>query len=405
MKQHYLCQIIGAGPAGLSLIIALHNHLASAHAALRPRIQKLLDSLVMFDAADSAGGLMSRYQINANTDAADVVSGIKDDTPFSSLRDHYLSLPETQQALIPLPRVGELMLQSLVQKLSSLLGDRLRLHCEVARVVNNNKQFISLDANNQPLASSENLALCCGGREILMPELAPWENKIQFSGEFLLRTNTENLPQSSGDIVIIGSSHSAFSGVWRLLNDPIMMEYAQDRNIFLLQRNKLVKLRCTPEFAQKNDVQYDPDDDVCSSTGLVYRHAGLRKDAKALYLKIKSGAEQRVRIIPIKHLSDQAELLDRSALVLQCTGFHTAWPEIEIGGKIRQINRHSQHGELRDADSGKIITGLFGCGLGMRIKPDSKFGGEKSFNGSVDGLQSYPLVIAPQIIDQILETL
>jgi hypothetical protein len=402
VKQTSLCQIIGAGPAGLSLIIAFYNRLADAHATQRLRIQELIDSLVMLDAAGSAGGLMSHYQINANTDAADVVSGIKDDTPFTNLRDHYLKLPETQQALIPLPKVGELMLQALVQKVSNLLGERLRLNSRVARVVKNDNQFVSLDANNQPLASSEYLVLCCGGSEVIMPELGELEGKTQFSGEFLLRRNVEDLPQRSGDIVIVGSSHSAFSCAWRLLHDSSMMEYARGRNIYILQRSKLVKLRCTLEFAQRHNLTYDPANDVCATSGLVYRNAGLRKDAKALYLQIRSGAEKRVQIVPISELSDQAALLDRAALIVQCTGFHTAWPEIEIDGKLSRIDQHSSHGELRDVDSATIIPGLYACGLGMQIKPESKYGGEKSFNGSINGLQSYPLVIAPQIIDQII---
>ena len=53
-------------------MIAFHNRLAGAQATLRPSIQKLFDSLVMLDASDRAGGLMSHYQINANTDATDV---------------------------------------------------------------------------------------------------------------------------------------------------------------------------------------------------------------------------------------------------------------------------------------------------------------------------------------------
>jgi len=405
MAATFQCQIVGAGAAGLSLMIAIYNQQAAASDSSRPGIEKLLDSLVMLDASDAAGGVMSSYQINANTDAVDVVSGIAPGTPFSPLRDSYLELGETSQELISLPRIGELILQPLVQKMSHLLGNRLKFNSPVAKIIIERGKFISLDRNHQTVARSKNLVLCCGGREVLLPELADWQNKIRFASDFLRLTSLDKLPPQAGCIVIAGSSHSAFSCAWRLLNDPLFKTYALGRQIFILQRSKLVKLRCTPEFARQHELPYDVKDDVCPVTGLVYRHGGLRKDAKALYLKIKSGEEKRVRIISIKILSHQSELLDQSALILQCTGFHPDWPEIEIDGKNCRLDEHSKRGELYDVDSAKKIPGLFACGLGMRIKPESKFGGEKSFNGSVDGLQSYPLVIAPQIIDQILRAL
>ncbi len=104
---------------------------------------------------------------------------------------------------------------------------------------------------------------------------------------------------------------------------------------------------------------------------------------------------------PIGQLSDAGELLDQAALVIQCAGFIPVMPEIEIGGKLRRVKHHSKYGEVIDACSNEVIPGLFTCGLGMQILPD-KFHGENSFNGSINGLQSYPLAIAPGIIRQIV---
>ena len=46
-------------------------------------------------------------------------------------------------------------------------------------------------------------------------------------------------------------------------------------------------MRATREFAALKQMAYQDPEDVCPDTELVYRHAGLRKDAKQIYLDIK----------------------------------------------------------------------------------------------------------------------
>jgi hypothetical protein len=45
---------------------------------------------------------------------------------------------------------------------------------------------------------------------------------------------------------------------------------------------------------------------------------------------------------------------------------------------------------------------LYGYGLGFNILPEGNGVGEKSFKGSIHGFQSYPLVVAPPIVDKLL---
>jgi hypothetical protein len=52
-----------------------------------------------------------------------------------------------------------------------------------------------------------------------------------------------------------------------------------------------------------------------------------------------------------------------------------------------------------------IGTGPAGMGLGLNILPAGEPRGEQSFNGGIHGFQSYPLAIAPRIIDNLLVNL
>jgi len=401
-KNLYQCQIVGAGPAGIGMLTALYNAIVTASGDLKPRFQQLLDTLVMIEASDSPGGLLGSYQINANTNAADAVTAIKDGSPLAGLRDEYLKLVEIEKILISLPRLDELLVKPLSNKITELLGDRLFCNRRVARIVKTEAVFSSFDASGELIASSRNLLTCCGGAEELLPELQPWIGKTCFGGDFLQWLDARKLPESSGPVVITSASHSGFSCVWRLLGDPLFKDFIQDRDIVVLQRRGIVKLRCTPAFADEHQLEWDEENDLCRKTGLVYANAGLRKDAKFLYLEIRHGEESRARIVPINRLADQSELLNQAALIIQCAGFVAKMPEIEIDGKIRRVKNHSKYGEVTDADSDEVIPGLFACGLGMHILPENEFHGEKSFNGSLNGLQSYPLAIAPGIIQQII---
>ena len=113
-------QVIGTGPAGIGLVLALCNRIAAAGSDCPER--RLLDNSLFFEAAARPGGQMGAYRINANTSSHDVVQGIDDGTPFAGVRDAYLVHPETQQRLIALPRIGALLVEPLVDALIEFLG-------------------------------------------------------------------------------------------------------------------------------------------------------------------------------------------------------------------------------------------------------------------------------------------
>lgn len=400
MPDALACQVVGAGPAGMSFILALCNRIAQADSEESIAAQALLDSLLMLEASPRPGGKMGRYRINANTDAHDVVKGILDGNPFTPIRDRYLDLPETQSVLIPLPTIERLMVQPLVTTMLEFLGPRLRCGEAVNRVVIGEQGFASHATDGSLLACSDNLLLCCGGRESLLPALSGLAAHCETSVDFLLRDNLEALNSDDSPIIIIGASHSAFSCAWRLLYDPLFADYVHGREIIMLQRREKIKLRCTPAFAKQHDIEYDAELDLCPVSGNVFHNAGLRKDAKMLYLRIRDGEEKRVRLVAIDEVGDRQDLLDAAGLILQATGFGPNLPPIERDGELLEIGEPGQRGELSCRQG--PIPGLYGLGLGINIPLQGDARGEKSFRGSINGFLSYPLVLAPLIIDQLL---
>ena len=394
-------QVIGTGPAGIGLVLALCNRIAAAGGGDCPE-RRLLDHSVFFEAAARPGGQMGAYRINANTSSHDVVQGIDDGTPFAAVRDAYVAHPETQERLIALPRIGALLVEPLVDALIEFLGPRLRLRTPVERIDIADGEFASFDAAGKPLARSRQLVFCCGGDDAMLPELEPLAERWEGSARFLMREDLEGLPAGPGPIVIIGGSHSAFSCAWRLLYDPLFAEFAGNREIVILHRRERFKLRCTPEFAREHRIEFDPARDVCPQTGIVFFNAGLRKDAKFLYLAIRDGREPRVRLQPMEDLSGQGELLAGAGLILQGAGFAHRLPRVARYGKPLRLGDPTRDGRLRDLDTGEIVPGCYGMGLGFNILPERRPAGEPSFNGGVHGFQSYPLSIAPPIIGDLL---
>jgi len=392
-------QLIGAGPAGMSLLLALCNRVAASPANAASE-RELLDSLQVYEAAPRPGGKMAAYRVNANTSSHDVIQGIADGTPFAAVRDAYVSHPLTQNELIPLGEIGRLMVEPLAQAMIDFLGPRLHCGVEVARIEIDGQGFASFDPDGKLLQRSDALVLCCGARELPLPELTEFQDRWQGSGSFLLRDDLGGLEDNGAPIVIIGASHSAFSCAWRLLYDPLFSDFARGRDIIVLKRRERIKLRCTPEFAAAHGIEYDPQKDVCPVSGLVFRNAGLRKDAKQLYLDIRDGREKRVRIVQMDALAEQRELLERAALILQATGFASNLPRIERDGRSVEIGNPGQDGELHDLEADEIVPGLYGMGLGFNIVPEDALG-EASFRGGLHGFQSYPLAIAPRIIESL----
>jgi len=416
MPKMYDCQIIGSGPAGMCMLVALENEIAKASSAKnKAKLRALQKNLIMLEADTQPGGQLGRYCINANTDALEIVSGIADNTAFSAIRNDYLKHIKADQTLISLREVNDLVLEPLADKIQQLLGDRLLLNSGVALINKDEQGFHCIDQTGQLLASSRHLVIACGGSEPKLPQLLAFPEKTMVATQFLKLENVDQLPCVDGDIVIIGASHSGFSCAWRLLNDPLFKGMfnrehkgfdkgaGKDRKIQICHRGQTIKMRANREFAAMQQMPYQDPEDVCVDTELVYRHAGLRKDAKNLYLEINNQREPRAELVTISNIENEHERLESAGLIIQCCGFSANFPPLNIEGKATELAMQSDQGELHRTSDGKVIDGLFGIGLGVNITPAAEFRGEASFTGSVNSLQIYPMLSAVDIIEQILQ--
>ncbi len=394
-------QVIGTGPAGIGLLLALCNRIAAAGGGDCPE-RRLLDGSVFFEACRSPGGQMGHYRINANTTMHDVVLGIGDDTPFVGVRDAFRTHPETQSRVLPLPLIGRLMVDPLGMRVQEYLGDRLVNNTRIETVEIRADGFDSYDRRGRLRARSAQILFCCGGDDRRLPEFEAYRDCWEGSARFLMREDLDGLPANRDPIVIVGGSHSAFSCAWRLQEDPLFSEFAADRDIVILHRRERFKLRASVEFARQHAIEFDPENDVCPDTGVVFFNGGLRKDAKQLYLDIRDGRETRVRLQPMNALADQHELLATAGLILQGTGFAHRMPTVLRDGEPVALGRPTRDGCLHDLETGAIVPCCFGMGLGFNVVPDRSPAGEPGFRGGVHGFQSYPLAIAPPIIERML---
>jgi len=416
MPKMYDCQIIGSGPAGMCMLVALENEIAKSSATKRKaKLRDLQSKLIMLEAAAQSGGQLGRYRINANTDALEIVSGIAENTAFSAIRNDYLKHIKVDQTLISLRKVNDLVLKPLAYTIQQTLGERLLLNSGVALINKDEQGFHCIDQAGQLLASSRHLVIACGGSEPVLPQLLAYQEKTMVATQFLKLESVDQLPCIEGDVVIIGASHSGFSCAWRLLNDPLfkgmfnreikgsIKESGKKRKIQICHRAETIKMRSNRDFAALHQMPYQEPDDVCADTALVYRHAGLRKDAKNLYLEIKNQREPRAELVTISSIENERERLKSAGLIIQCCGLSANFPPLNIDGVATELSMQSDQGELHSACDGEVIDGLFGIGLGVNITPAAEFRGEASFTGSVNSLQIYPMLSAVNIIEKILQ--
>jgi len=416
MPKMYDCQIIGSGPAGMCMLVALENEIAKSSATKRKaKLRELQNKLIMLEADAQSGGQLGRYRINANTDALEIVSGIAENTAFSAIRNDYLKHIKVDQTLISLGRVNDLVLKPLAVKIQQLLGERLQLNSGVALINKDEQGFHCIDQTGQLLASSRHLVIACGGSEPVLPQLLSYQEKTMVATQFLKLESIDQLPCTEGDIVIVGASHSGFSCAWRLLNDPLFKgmfnrevkgsnrEAEKERKIQICHRGETIKMRASRDFAALHAMPYQDPEDICLETELVYRHVGLRKDAKNLYLDINNQRESRVELVTISSIENERERLESAGLIIQCCGFSANFPPLNIDGKATELSMQSDQGELLSASDGEVIDGLFAIGLGVNVTPTAGFRGEASFTGSVNSLQIYSMSSAVNIIEKILQ--
>lgn len=417
-EKFYETQVIGCGPAGIGIAIAADR---------RGLIEKLLRRGILFvdksPAAHIGSGDFRNLQIRSNSAASDYLECIRPDGVFGGV----LKLPAADKIashgkeIVSLTLVAEL-LEDIGRKLREVIDgypeSDLLASTQIAGVVHNtllqHGRFESFTTENKRFVS-QNVILATGGQETAI-------DLDEHSQKFILSRNVlhdddiiEQIRQkfkehSCERLAILGGSHSAFSVAWRLHEEIIARNFPFGY-MDIIHRHPVKLFYDSAEEALRDGYPFDSVLDVCPVTGRVYRFAGIRGDAKALFQAVINGEEEHVRLIQSneQNAGEVEESLRNAAVIVQALGYGAnAVPifdstDSQIGPRLKNNGQLDVTKECRIYDChGQFIRGAYAIGLGHGITPDPAVRGEPSFRGVLDAVNLYHGKVGEIILDQIL---
>ena len=399
----YETVIVGAGPGGTGPLIC-----AAQQGSLTDWLQA---GVAIVDQAPWIGGTLFRYAINSDSMGRSYLECF-DHAPFADLfaelrrEDTTKELYEYIDRLPPLPLVGAFLqrqgfhLERLIARfpssrfVSGSRAKRVRLQADGRVAVGLGRSHPADDL----VGASAILAL--GGRQVsdtwlcraldLRQLVRP--DRLHGSDELLTEHGLQQVLEHIGavrSIVVLGSSHSAFSVAWHLI------EHLGDKlapgAIQILHRTEPRVFYPTREAAAADGYPFT-EDDICPATQRVNRLSGLRGDGRDLWRRIlgkpDTVPEHRVVCVALDdaNLGDPA-LLDRlrqADLVVTTFGYLSrTLPLTDATGKELTLEADANgasvdhDGRLRLA-GGAVLPNVFGIGLGTGYRPFGRMGGEPS---------------------------
>lgn len=386
--------VIGAGPAGFALLAAAERMGVLGDLSRR--------GLVVVDSsAGGRTGSLRRYQVTADTPAKVFQETLE---PLVASRPE-IGRDPSLRSLMSRPSADELPLATAAAALQAgtdLLLDRVE--CEGGRVlravdvvsVRRGADELHLTARGPRGAAVEirapHAVFATGGTPAVPPDLAEVCPGAVHSDRLLTRPEPD-VPASVQRLAIIGSSHSAFAVVGRLLAETPFRDHV---DITVLCRHPPKVTYESEQDATEDGASFTAAD-VCPQTGRVFRFGGLRMRAAATFRAVRDGHWPRVRLVDLSSQEGGWPRLCREAdLVVAATGYRSKALEIlAIPGAGWDTRCR-----LRDG-KGQVVPGLYGIGLSTRVRVLSD-GGEPSYRGTVDGVWFYERVVAPIIVEQVL---
>ena len=246
----------------------------------------------------------------------------------------------------------------------------------------------------------------------------PLSKKVLLTREILadpVGKSWKRLLQSKPDpkVVIIGSSHSAFSTAWKLLRTDSGLNFS-DQGIKILYRTKPKIYFGSPEEALTNGYTDFDANDVCPKTGRLFRLAGMRFDGRELLMQILGVGgrkpEPRTSLLALKAVDQLGELFESADLIVPAFGYRPRTIDLfdQNGSKIEL--RADLGGALVDRQCRVIasqdgterpLKNIFGIGLASGFIPFGQLGGEPSFKGQTNGYWLYQNGVGKIILDQL----
>lgn len=372
MRHSYGVVFCGGGPAAIGPLVC---------AAVEGRLEALLDrGVCIVERGSRIGpGSIGHYPITANTRgntflrclAAPQFAYVRDDPATREL--------ERLRHVFPrLPLVGA-HLEALGAAVHALLDAHPRCSVLTGHTVDELRVLpdggVTVRADGREL-TAERVVLAMGGR----PLQVPYASARTCHADLLL-DDRKGLPKAlergiaeTGEAVIVGGSHSAWSAAWLLLRHP-----ARPR-VTLLHRTPPRLFYWSVQDARKAGYDFDRERDVCPRTGAVNRHGGLRADAHAL------AREALAKQVPLRviSLSDRARAqraLEQAGAIVAAVGYGPALPRI--------------HGLPRPGE-------LLAYGLGAGLPARGALAGEPSYEGVLDVVRLYQAEVGSIVLDALL---
>ncbi len=408
--QDYETQVIGLGPAGLGIVVA-----ADRGHQLKSLLQKGTAFVEGREGLPNFGsGSLEGMTIASNSIGHDFISSI---APGGYFRDVYLKAQREMGArktcAIPPGEVSKIM-RHLAFRLHEIILDEMPLSKIIygtsVRAIHQlggegKRQFKSVAANGREIFS-KNMVLSTGAEEEKI-DLGVHSDKLILStdvltGKALPKIRAQIKANGRAKIVIMGSSHSAFSAAHCLLRKLHDVNLAPG-SIEIVRRSNVRLFYESVAEAHADHYKFDPVQDVCPKTGRVYRYSGLREDAKTLYKAIVAQQEPRVQI------RNCHGNLDSASTIIQAIGYKARHiPLYDAQGNEISPLRNEQgkvevdeHARVFDG-AHAIIPGVFAIGHGHGIQPTPEIGGEPSaVNHPVDSINIFHGPIGADIVRQI----
>lgn len=418
----YKLSVCGCGPAGISALVYMEEKM-------------ILDLLVeqgicLIDRANQFGrGNIGSYKITANS-LGKVFTEIFSN-PDSELlaylkeKDSYQEIVKNSKVAPCLSVVGDLMEdigEYFYKKINNTPRSKSYINSKVIAIYKRSDgrfeiEFMS-DNNEKLTVISEQIILNIGGKQEPLPFIKQKfanNTKIWTSNDFI-RGNQDNnfisilcTSKRRIEVTIIGSSHSAFSVLYRLKNHFKVIP-SDLVHVNVLYKNPPRLYFQSEEVARDANYQFVPATDVCPQSGRVNRFSGLRYDSFDMAREIFNQTYSNVSLYPISSIGKGGpnDILEKTDIVIPCLGY-----------KNKPIHLYDEDGTPLDFDTdhygiktdincnpflkdGRLLKNVYIYGLGAGQRVNKLNGGEKSYTGRIDGVWFYQHVVSSRIVPLII---
>lgn len=424
----------GGGPAATGVLVA---------AAAEGRLDELLSRRVCFleRGALLGPGALGHYPITGNTRSSTFLRAFETEAShraFDSVRTDPSTgeLDRLRDEFPPLPLVGRHLaslgraVQSLVQATPGSAVLTNRSVRELWLLAGGGVEVVAESAPDGQVTTvaGDQAVLAMGGRPrtgwaelSLLPglDLAPYADKVCHADDLIddrvgLRPDLRRAVTGTGEVVVVGGSHSAWSAAWLLDQDPELRD-AEGRppRVTVLHRGRLRIFFGSAAEARAADYAFDPDD-VCPVTGVVHRHGGLRADARDLAWAATHDRQGAGPVRAIDLLDNGTstaavqEALHGAGAVVAAVGYEPCLPTVRRPDG-REVRLGYDEGGARVTaraqlvtEDGTVLPELLALGLGAGQPAVGELAGEPSFTGRIDAVRLYQAEVGRIVLEALL---